>query len=315
MRCAGAAGDGVSMSSATAHSTPARCARWRAWTATCCCTRWRCGASTSVSSARARSDRAERVSAWARSRGARSRRRFRCPARWWPRSWRGRDGSSSTPIRRAATSRRATPTARATCASSASACPSPRPWRPHRATRWSQASATSAPRSSSSRRSRRSRPRCPRPACGSSARSSPPVRWSRCSSGWPPQASPTGSPRPAGSTPSATASGSPRPRGRDPAAASASTARCCSAALGDLMCAGVPVVTHAGAHADGIPEDARRALPAAGAGAAELASATRGAAGGPGAPAPHDARRLRSRYAAAHGFERAAREVLEALED
>ena len=85
-----------------------------------------------------------------------------------------------------------------------------------------------------------------------------------------------------------------------------------SAALGDLLCAGVPVVTHAGAHADGIPEDAIARVPA-GAGAAELASAT--------VALLADRERRGSmrdgalRYAAAHGFQRAAREVLEALED
>jgi glycosyltransferase involved in cell wall biosynthesis len=84
-----------------------------------------------------------------------------------------------------------------------------------------------------------------------------------------------------------------------------------SAALGDLLCAGIPTVTHASAHADGIPGDAIARVPE-GAGAGELASATVALLREP-------ARRLAMRdaalrYAAAHSFERAAREVLEALD-
>ena len=84
-----------------------------------------------------------------------------------------------------------------------------------------------------------------------------------------------------------------------------------SGALGDLLCAGVPTVTHAGTHAEGIPQDAIARVPA-GAGAAELASATVALLGNPGRRGAM--REASLRYAAAHGFDRAAREVLEALD-
>ena len=84
-----------------------------------------------------------------------------------------------------------------------------------------------------------------------------------------------------------------------------------SAALGDLLCAGVPTVTHASAHADGIPEDAIARVPK-GAGAAELASATVTLLLDPARRGAMRAAALS--YAAAHGFDRAAREVLEALD-
>ena len=85
-----------------------------------------------------------------------------------------------------------------------------------------------------------------------------------------------------------------------------------SAALGDLLCAGVPTVTHASGHADGIPADAIARVPA-GAGAGELAEAAVALLRD---RARRDAMRAAAiAYAADHGFERAAREVLEALED
>ncbi len=84
-----------------------------------------------------------------------------------------------------------------------------------------------------------------------------------------------------------------------------------SGALGDLLCAGVPTVTHASAHADGIPAQALARVPE-GAGAAELGAATVTLLRDP-------ARRGAMReaalaYARANGFDRAARELLAALE-
>ena len=84
-----------------------------------------------------------------------------------------------------------------------------------------------------------------------------------------------------------------------------------SAALGDLLCAGVPTVTHASAHADGIPAQAIARVPA-GAGPAELAGAAVSLLRDPQRRAAM--RETAVSYAADHGFERAAREVLEALE-
>ena len=84
-----------------------------------------------------------------------------------------------------------------------------------------------------------------------------------------------------------------------------------SAALGDLLSAGVPTVTHASAHADGIPADAIARVPD-GSGAAELAAATVALLLDPARRAAMRASALS--YAGAHGFDRAAREVLEALE-
>ena len=84
-----------------------------------------------------------------------------------------------------------------------------------------------------------------------------------------------------------------------------------SAALGDLLGAGVPTVTHASAHADGIPEQALARVPD-GAGAAELAAATVALLLDPARRG--GMREAALAYAGAHGFDRAARELLEALE-
>jgi len=84
-----------------------------------------------------------------------------------------------------------------------------------------------------------------------------------------------------------------------------------SAALGDLLSAGVPTVTHAGAHADGIPAGAIARVPD-GSGAADLAAATVALLLDPARRGAMRAAALS--YAGTHGFDRAAREVLEALE-
>ena len=84
-----------------------------------------------------------------------------------------------------------------------------------------------------------------------------------------------------------------------------------SAALADLLSAGVPTVTHASGHEDGIPAAAIARVPA-GAGAAELAAATIALLGDP--PRRAAMREAALAYARAHSFARAAREVLEVLD-
>ena len=73
----------------------------------------------------------------------------------------------------------------------------------------------------------------------------------------------------------------------------------------------MPTVTHASGHEDGIPAGAIARVPA-GAGAAELAAATVALLGDPARRG--SMREAALSYAAAHGFDRAAREVLEALD-
>jgi glycosyltransferase involved in cell wall biosynthesis len=85
-----------------------------------------------------------------------------------------------------------------------------------------------------------------------------------------------------------------------------------SAALGDLLGAGVPTVTHASAHADGIPAQALARVPV-GAGAAELGAAVVRLLRDP--PRRVAMREAALAYAGANGFDRAARELLEALGD
>ena len=73
----------------------------------------------------------------------------------------------------------------------------------------------------------------------------------------------------------------------------------------------MPTVTHASAHADGIPAQAIARVPA-GAGAAELGAATVTLLRDP--PRRVAMREAALAYAGANGFDRAARELLEALE-